>query len=164
MPVRRCVKVNSEIFSSFLESELKVGRRAVEESVALYKNGFPVRVVQHYQIVDVIAEVHLDQDDLWLCLDGEATFICGGRLAEPIKQHTPGELTFVSPSIVGGEEVVLKKGDWALFPAGQPHQPVTKGLAHLAIIKLPAREGSVARLFARVRDRDIDARKVDSRY
>lgn len=143
MSVRRCVKINSEIFSSFLKAELKVGGRVVEESVALCETGFPVRVVQHYQIADSMAEVHLDVDDLWLCLEGEAIFICGGRLVEPIKQHIPGELTFVAPSIEGGETIVLKEGDWALFPAGQPHQPTTKGLAHLAIIKRPAQEGRV---------------------
>ncbi|MBI4160649.1 MAG: hypothetical protein HY506_01965 [Candidatus Yanofskybacteria bacterium] len=143
MSVRRCIKINSETFSSFLKAELKAGGRAVEESVLLYSNGFPVRVVQHYQISGAIAEVHLDADDLWLCLEGEATFVCGGRLAEPIRQFAQGELTFVAPSIIGGETVVLKKGDWALFPAGQPHQPVTRGLAHLAIIKRPAQEGRV---------------------
>ena len=145
MSIRECMKVNSEIFSSFLKAELRVGKRVVEESAELYKNGFPVRVVQHYKIVNDIAEVHLDADDFWLCLEGEATFICGGRLVEPITQvfSTPTELTFIASTISGGETITLKKGDWFLIPAGQPHQPVTNGLAYLAIIKLPAQEGRV---------------------
>ncbi len=143
MLLRDCKKVGSGLFSFFSDAELRVGGRVVEGSAELYEQGFPVRVVQHYQVADSIAEVHLDMDDLWLCLDGEATFICGGRLEEPIKRHTPGELTFISPSIVGGETIILKKGDWLLMPAGQPHQPTTKGLAHLAIIKRPAQEGRV---------------------
>ena len=144
MRARRWIKVFSRTIDLFCMAKLKEGGRVVEDSGALFNAGFPVRIVQHYKIDDShVAEVHLDKDDLWLCLGGEATFICGGRLAEPIKQFVPNELTFISPSIIGGETIVLKRGDWFLIPAGQPHQPKTKGVAHLAIVKIPAREGCI---------------------
>lgn len=141
--LRRWMKISSGIIETFCLAELKSGGRVVEGSHTLFEAGFPVRVVQHHQVADHIAEVHLDADDLWLCIDGEAAFVCGGRLVEPIRQIIPGELTFVAQSIVGGDIITLKKGDWFLIPAGQPHQPTTQGLAHLAIVKLLAREGRV---------------------
>ena len=140
--LRDFTRIPSEIIRFFCSAEPQTGARVVADSEKLFNSGFPVRIVQHCRVAKAIAEVHLDADDLWLCMEGEASFVCGGRLIEPIEQ-VPGELTFLAPSIVEGKVVNLKKGDWLLIPAGQPHQPVTSLSASLAIVKLPAREGRV---------------------
>ncbi len=86
-------------------------------------------------------EVHINAADLWLCLEGEAIFICGGTLQGPHpKQNHSGTFDrdeLVGTGIAGGKEVVMRKGDWLWIPAGCPHRHRAVGVARFMIIKVP---------------------------
>jgi len=120
-----------------MSSEYEEGSKVPESSLKLFNDGFPVRLVEHCNLTKEVAELHLNDDDFWLCLEGEAQFILGGKLVKP---RDLNGLTFISDSIEGGELFILKPGDWLHVPVGQPHQPITPGRSRLVIIKIPARE------------------------
>ena len=64
------------------------------------------------------AEIHLTEADIFYVLDGGATFVTGGELLEP-RTVAPGEIR--GPSIRGGTERRLARGDVITVPAGVPH-------------------------------------------
>ena len=93
--------------------------------------------VQHEQDVATNqAEVHDAADDVFIILDGTATFILGGRLDAP-KETQPGE--WRASAITGGREVKAGKGDVIIVPRGTPHRRVTSGQdVTLMVIKASA--------------------------
>ena len=70
------------------------------------------------------AELHENFADLFYILDGRATLVTGGSLAEAVTIG-PGELRGVS--IEGGVRQELRTGDVAHVPAGVPHQFLVPG-------------------------------------
>lgn len=136
-PVRH---VPDKVVRLFYQAPLKLGSHVVEGSKKLYEEGFPVRFVQNYLVEHRLAEVHLHEDDVFLCMDGSVRFILGGRLVGP---WTKDGLTFLADSIEGGEELILEEGDWLHIPAGQPHQHFTPHLCHLMVVKVVPPEGKV---------------------
>lgn len=136
MALRPCKLVMNAVMEVLLDSEVRQGSRVVEGSQALFEEGFPVRIVQNHQITNRPAEVHLAEDDLWLCIQGRVIFKFGGRLSGP-KTLSPRGTTISAPDIIDGEEITMTTGDWFLIPAGQPHQHITPDLAYLVIIKIP---------------------------
>jgi mannose-6-phosphate isomerase-like protein (cupin superfamily) len=104
------------------------------------QNGCPVKILEDVGVVNE-AEVHKKEDDLWQCLEGEVTFVCGGELINPyfVKKKdgsdNPDEIK--SKEIAGGTEIILKPGDWLWIPAGEAHQHSCGGTARLVIIKIP---------------------------
>lgn len=99
-------------------------------------NGFPVKILEDMEVINE-AEVHENEGDLWQCLEGEVTFICGGELVD--KQLVKGG-EWKAREIKGGTEIVLKPGDWLWIPAGEPHQHnCPDGVARMVIIKVPAK-------------------------
>lgn len=63
-------------------------------------------------------EVHQKETDTIYVLDGEATFVTGGKMIGG-KVTAPNQLR--GTSIEGGESHHLKKGDFISVPAGMPH-------------------------------------------
>ena len=63
-------------------------------------------------------EVHDKETDTFYVLDGEATFITGGKMIGGKKSR---ENQWLGASIEGGETHHLKKGDFISVPAGMPH-------------------------------------------
>ena len=102
---------------------------------------FPLGILEDHEILDNEAEIHKKEGDLWLCLEGEATFIYGGELIESrAKKNADGttdENELKAKEIRGGAEAVLYPGDWLWIPAGEPHQHRCSGTVRLAIIKIP---------------------------
>ena len=100
----------------------------------------PVGILEDKDVVND-AEVHKTEGDLWLCLEGEVTFICGGELVDPwFSKDKDGKdklNELKAKEIKGGTEMTLKPGDWLWIPAGEPHQHKTFGTTRLAIIKIP---------------------------
>lgn len=70
------------------------------------------------------AEIHDASDDVYYVLEGSATLTLGGRLVSP-KEVEPGE--WRGPSIEGGRNVEVKKGDLIIVPRGTPHARSTVG-------------------------------------
>jgi len=69
-------------------------------------------------------EVHDASDDIYYVLEGEATLMLGGTLAEP-NETAPGE--WRSKSASGGQRVTVRKGDLIVVPRGTPHQRTVTG-------------------------------------
>ena len=85
------------------------------------------------------AEIHEAADDIFVILEGSATFALGGTLDTP-KETQPGE--WRAPGISGGKEFTVTKGGVLIVPRGTPHRRVTAGLdVTLMVIKsfAPAR-------------------------
>jgi len=121
------------------------GKRLLEPIKSLSQStGIPFNILEDVNITHGGAEVHLHEDDLWLCLSGEVTFTVGGEMVDPkvLKDadgiEHPNELQ--AEEIKNGEQKVLKTGDWLWIPAGQPHQHHCSGAARLAIIKIPKKD------------------------
>jgi mannose-6-phosphate isomerase-like protein (cupin superfamily) len=64
-------------------------------------------------------EIHTRDTDVFYIVDGSATFVTGGTAVDP-KEVSPGEIK--APSITGGTERHLAKGDVIIIPQGIPHQ------------------------------------------
>ena len=136
-PIR---KFGSEEIKKMCNVPTGQGSTVIPASLELFNQGLPIRVVRHCAVAGSVAELHLHEDDLWLCIEGEASFVLGGKLINP---RTEDGLTYLADSILEGEVVTMRAGDWLHIPAGQPHQPVTSMSADLIIIKLSASEGRV---------------------
>lgn len=67
------------------------------------------------------AEQHDHYDDFFIALDGDATEIIGGTIADS-KSSSPGELR--GSRVVGGTEHVMHKGDIVHISPGVPHQTI----------------------------------------
>lgn len=80
-------------------------------------------------------EIHTTEGDLWLCLEGEVQFTCGGEMLDQ-KEVGPNEM--VGSRIENGETMTLTEGDWLWIPPHVPHQHAAQGTARLLIIKIPA--------------------------
>ena len=106
-------------------------------------SGLPFNILEDKEVLNNEAEVHKHEGDLWLCLEGEASFTYDGELVEPwAKKNADGTLDereWKAKEIRGGMKVILKPGDWLWIPAGQPHQHNCAGVARLAIIKIPVK-------------------------
>jgi quercetin dioxygenase-like cupin family protein len=63
-------------------------------------------------------EVHEKETDTFYVIDGEATFVTGGKMIGG-KISRPNQ--WLGTSIEGGETHHLKKGDFISVPAGMPH-------------------------------------------
>jgi len=63
-------------------------------------------------------EVHDKETDTFYVIDGEATFVTGGKMIGG-KLARPSQ--WLGTSIEGGETRQLKKGDFIVIPAGIPH-------------------------------------------
>ena len=105
------------------------------------ENKLPFSILED-TAVENDAEVHKTDGDLWFCLEGEATFVCGGKLIEPYHRvlrsgaENPDEL--YGPGISDGEKFILKPGDWLWIPPGEAHQHGATGTTRLIIIKISA--------------------------
>ena len=65
-----------------------------------------------------MSEVHELDTDIIYVLDGNATFVTGGRSVDP-KMVAPNE--YRGSFVEGGESRQLKKGDVVIVPKGTPH-------------------------------------------
>ena len=143
MNTNKCVYIKKSVIdetlnTSYSESPVK---KLLEPLRALSLEGkVPLNILEDVNINNE-AEIHKHEADLWLCLDGEVTFIYGGEMVDPwVKKNADGstdDREWKAKEIKGGTEVILKPGDWLWIPAGEPHQHKTTGKARLAIIKIP---------------------------
>lgn len=63
-------------------------------------------------------ELHDKETDVFYIVDGEATFVTGGKMVGG-KLHSPGQ--WLGTDIQGGQVRHLAKGDVIVIPAGVPH-------------------------------------------
>ena len=49
------------------------GKRLVDHFKSFAsKNSLPIHILEDHELLDNVAEVHRHEDDLWICLEGEA--------------------------------------------------------------------------------------------
>jgi quercetin dioxygenase-like cupin family protein len=95
-----------------------------KEVAAAFEKGSIIRKTDEYKIMaghrdkGGVAELHDADTDIFYILDGEATFITGGRIIDP-KIESPGETR--GSKIDGGQSRQLVKGDVVVIPRGVPH-------------------------------------------
>lgn len=94
----------------------------------------PMHILEDVEVAND-AEVHRHEADLWHCLSGEVTFVCGGEMVHPTVGGDDREIK--AKEIRGGQEIALTAGDWLFIPAGEPHLHKAEGTARLIIIKIP---------------------------
>ena len=134
--------VSAETIKKTLQAKPSQGKKLLKPlSLISSKNNLPLNILESKKVLEGDAEVHEFEGDLWNCIQGTITFICGGELVNPKNskdesgKNIPGE--FKAKSIKKGRKMTLKKGDWLWIPPGQPHQHLTENLARLFVIKIP---------------------------
>jgi mannose-6-phosphate isomerase-like protein (cupin superfamily) len=75
-------------------------------------------VIGSHRAEDGQAEIHEKETDVFYIVDGDATFITGGKMVGG-KVISPGQ--WLGTDIVGGQVHHLTKGDVIVIPAGIPH-------------------------------------------
>ena len=93
----------------------KVASTMVKGGQIIGDNGF---IVLANRAVQRGAELHDKTNHLFIIVDGEATFVTGGKLVDP-KVISPGQTR--ADRIEGGVEHHLSKGDVITIPANTPH-------------------------------------------
>ena len=139
--MKRAVFVPKTQLDETLKTPAIQGKHGIEPLLSFAKkNRLPFHVLEDSEVVND-AEIHKTEGDLWMCLEGEATFVCDGELKDTWLgkradgTENPNELK--AKALAGGVEYVLKPGDWLWIPAGVAHQHSAAGTARLIIIKIP---------------------------
>ena len=87
------------------------------------------------------AEVHTHEGDMWYCLEGSATFLCGGELVDgQARKNADGSVNrneWFAKAIRGGTKYEVRAGDWLWIPHGEPHQHWSTVQARMMVIKVP---------------------------
>lgn len=101
----------------------------------------PFNIQANHEVTSAKPELHLKHADLWHCISGEVTFLCGGTIVNQAARKnadgTENANEHTGDSIEGGTPVTLKQGDWLWIPARTPHQMTCAGTSKTAIIKIP---------------------------
>jgi mannose-6-phosphate isomerase-like protein (cupin superfamily) len=98
-----------------------------EKVSAAFAKGGPLVSFENYKVsaghrddAKGSAEVHLKDTDVFLVLEGTATFVTGGELVNGApKPGEPDEIR--GASVKGGQPHELQKGDVIIIPRGVPH-------------------------------------------
>lgn len=107
--------------AAYLRKLAKLGDGSASDTLKEYP--------QHCTMLSVrirsgIAELHEDFADLFFVLEGRATLVTGGTVADP-ETVAPGEIR--GSSVMGGNRQELRPGDVAHVAAGSPHQMLLAG-------------------------------------
>ena len=139
--IEPCVFIPGLLAKDTLTQVAVDGKRNLEPFHAYAKeHKLPIDILEDSKFTGNV-EIHRDEADLWGCIEGEVTFIVGGKAKDAKVREKNGvidDLEIRATEIVGGTEHILHAGDWLLIPAGQPHQHKTESMARLWIIKIPA--------------------------
>lgn len=143
-PLLQCAVIRKSEIDTTLATPATPGKRLLGplRSRAMAEQ-LPLNILEDREVSNEV-EVHRHEGDLWQCLEGEVTFVYGGKMVNPWAKQLPDGGTddreIKAKEIAGGAEVVLRPGDWLWIPAGQPHLHKAEGTARLAIIKIPVKE------------------------
>ena len=86
------------------------------------------------------AELHDATNHTFIIVEGEATFVTGGKLVEP---RTTGRGQVRAKAIEGGESHELRKGDVITIPAKTPHWWKESGPERLATTRSTSRSSGL---------------------
>lgn len=119
---------------------------SAKEVAAAFEKGGMLLTTGEYKVMaghrdkGGIPEVHDADNDVFYILDGEATFVVGGKVIDP-KVESPGETR--GTRIEGGQSLRLAKGDVIVIPRGVPHwfSEVPK-MVNYFVVKATAEKGA----------------------
>src|SRR3989344_291797 len=132
------IVVRAEDVQKILAQEPKQGKQLLPWGVLPEGIKLPFNILESVEVSN-IAEVHETEGDYWECLEGEVTFVCGGKLINPraTKAENGKTIEWKGEGIEGGKEVVLKAGDRLWIPLGVPHtHNKPQGSVRLMITKI----------------------------
>lgn len=137
----KSVFVKKSLISEVLGVRPIKGKRLLEPLKTFSaEKKLPFNILEDTEVTNEV-EVHMNEGDLWYCLEGEVTFVCGGEMQEPSFRKnadgTENKSEIKASGIKNGETLFLKSGDWLWIPSGEPHQHSSSGTARLVIIKIP---------------------------
>jgi len=143
--MNRVLYIPKEIIDAAVASTPIQGKHLVASFTQFAeKHGLPegvMRILEDHEVDNHVFEVHTHEADLWLCLEGRVTFICGGELVNPQVKRSDDvidEREQRSENVAGKtEERILTEGDWLWIPPGVPHRHRAGGTARLVIVKIP---------------------------
>ena len=92
--------------------------KSFAQGAVLFDRGTNYMIHTSRRVAPGMAEVHTRDTDLIYVLEGEATFVTGGRIVDG-RPTADGEIR--GASIVDGETRTLARGDVIIVPAGTPH-------------------------------------------
>ena len=133
--------IKKDIIKQTLATPTQNGTRLLEPLKSMsIENTMPFNILDE-QASRGDVEVHTIDNDLWYCIEGETTFLCGGEMIHPIMRKnqdgTDNEHELKGDDIKNGETIVIRAGDWLWIPAGEPHYHITEKCVRIAIIKIP---------------------------
>jgi mannose-6-phosphate isomerase-like protein (cupin superfamily) len=120
--------------AAYLRKMAALGDGSASETLAEYP--------QHCIMLSVrlrsgIAELHEHFADLFFVLEGRATLVTGGSVADA-QTVAPGEIR--GSAVTGGSQQGLRAGDVAHVPAGLPHQMLVAGDTPVACLVVKVQE------------------------
>ncbi len=134
-----CVFIPKKEIDKSLEGKSVQGKTFLEPLKSITTDKIPFNILEDYELHENEPEIHVNEADLWQCLEGEVKFLCGGELVDPSFRKNPDGTD--NKNEIKGEDIrdaathILKPGDWLWIPAGQPHKHT--GTGKLVIIKIP---------------------------
>jgi len=137
-----CTHVTHEDLLKTLATPATQGAKQLEPFKSFsVEHGLPFAILEDHAVRND-AEVHMEMADLWVCLEGNVTFIVDGELKEPKRRlnadGSENEKELYATEIVNGRTIEFRPGDWLWIPAGQPHQHMCDGTVRMMIIKIPS--------------------------
>lgn len=101
----------------FRAAEVDAARASGETGSMLISNsGFKVLAARRDKVGQ--SEVHVQDTDIFIVIDGQATLVIGGKLVDA-KEVSPGE--FRGSGIEGGTDYPLERGVVVTVPRNTPH-------------------------------------------
>ena len=137
-----CVFVSEAEIAKTLETSPTQGKRSLQPFKDFAAaNKLPFIILEDHNVTNDF-EVHREEADLWLCLEGEVTFTYGGELIDgkpkDLGAGRVDEREWKSEEAKGTLTQILSPGDWLYIPPGAPHKhDCPNGTARLLIIKIP---------------------------
>ena len=115
------------------------GKTQIEPFHSFMKSqGAPFSILEDTAVESNKVELHTDEEDVWVCLQGEAWFKLGGEMVDPFPSTSggaPNVKEMRSQEVQGATTVIMKPGEWLWIPAGVPHQHGASGTARFMVFK-----------------------------
>lgn len=114
--MKECVLITKAEIDELLAQKPVLGKRQLEPLKSLFlSKKIPFGIMEDHGVLELETEVHDNEADLWIMLEGEAEFVYGEQ----------------------NIKATLKPGDILYIPANQPHAHKSLKTARMLIIKIP---------------------------
>ena len=133
--------ISKKIIDTTLKTKIKKGNRVLDPLASFSnKKRLPFKIIEDNNIMNP-PELHVQDGDLFFCLEGKIDFVCGGLIIRKENRINPDgtrnhkEQTGIR--IRNGQSFKLRQGDWLWIPPNTPHQHGSDGSARVMVIKIP---------------------------